>query len=789
MTGGVTMTLAFCGLVPVSVCANGGVVTHENRKHALPRSLAARSCEQHQRLIGSSSRKWTPTVARRGAAPSDVSAASATSASPGGKNGKTATNAAVATSGAVLEIEELTVQAGARDLLFVDDLKVFPKEFVGIVGANGAGKTTFLRSVTGEHELKLGQIRLARNAFLGYLPQQAVSGSSRSVWEEASSQMERLLRLERRMEELERAMMQQEGRNNNEAMRMAQELAEVMDEYSSAGGYDKDKIIADMLSGLGFAPEDWDRPCSELSGGWQMRVALARLLLSQPNVLLLDEPSNHLDRAAKAYVENFLASYPYAIILVSHERSLLDRCTAIVEFRGGKHYTFPGNYSFYLTERELRQQALEAQRARQQSEIDRLQGFVDRFGAKATKATAAKSKEKAIARMEKQLVEVPTDSLENSRRLVFTLPKAPPCHHVVLSVANLSVGWPGNPAPLLRNVNFEVERGQRLAIVGPNGQGKSTLLRTLAGLLAPVSGKVAHGDDRVSVGVFTQDLAADLPVHKTPLDYLSSEINEDATKLELRSALGNVGLSGDAAVRAIEMLSGGEKARVALAAFTVSKPAHNLLFLDEVSNHLSIESVEALCAGLQKWSDGTIILVTHDIRLIEAIATHSMVVKDGKVSDIFYGVPEHVKSVVLAEEYGNQPGQMASSSPNRGVRLEKGAHASVLVETEAATAAFHNGAESLTKEKKAHEQAERRRLRKEMDRAKKAIPKLEESIEKLEAALADVDAKMISVATDAGKLNELTAERRALEKKLEKAYADYEKSEQIVASACATDTE
>jgi len=670
----------------------------------------------------------------------------------------------IAESGAVLEVQDMNVQAGPRDLLFVEDLKILPKEVVGITGANGAGKTTFLKCLTGEYDCR-GIIRIARDSFLGYLPQQAVQpGNQKTVWEEASSQMVRLKKLEKAMADTQSRM--EEDPTDLGAM---QEYSNLIDQYAMLGGYDQDQKIGDMLKGLGFTESDWDRKVNSLSGGWQMRVALARLLLSEPNILLLDEPTNHLDIRAKQYLRQFLANYPFSVMFVSHDKPLLESATRIIELRGQKIHDYSGNYSYFLEERDRRQQALEAQRARQQEEIDKLQGFIDRFGAKATKASAAKSKEKAIERI--KLVEVPIDAEASTRRMALKIPKAPACKFETMKMVNCDVGWPGSPEPLIRNVNLTLEREQRLCIVGGNGQGKSTLLRTLGGLLEPFNGKVDSngvarvrlGDERVSVGVFTQDLAADLPIEKTPLEFLASEINPDAKMVELRSALGALGLSGDDAIRPIKFLSGGEKARVAVTAFTVANPAHNVLLWDEPSNHLDMESVNRLIDALKVF-DGTVVLVTHDERLIKALGTHSVIVQNGKMSDVYFGVPPQVLEIVQHSDDGCTT-----------ERLKLNGHASQRMSSSSDSDSDDD------RKKRTQDNEERRRLRKEYDRAKKSIPKLELKIEELENSIGKLDDDLAAAGTNMSKVRELAAKRSNLQKELDTTYEQYEAAEGIMA--------
>uniref|UniRef100_A0A7S3A8W5 Probable ATP-dependent transporter ycf16 n=1 Tax=Rhodosorus marinus TaxID=101924 RepID=A0A7S3A8W5_9RHOD len=526
------------------------------------------------------------------------------------------------TSGAVLKINDVLLQAGSRDLLSFDEFKVMPRDRIGLVGPNGTGKTSLLRAISGEFPMARGRIALLPGKTIGYLPQQAVSGSERSVWDEASSQMHRLNAAEKDVREAELAVKEDPSTLNLTWL----EKASV--DFEAAGGFSKDEKIGNMLTGLGFSRGDWSRKCSELSGGWGMRVALARLLLSEPDLLLLDEPTNHLDVRTKAYLRSFLMQYPYSIVVVSHDALVLNDLTRIVDVRGGRLEFYTCNYSRFLQIRDQKDEQAVKIREKQDVQVEKLVGFITRFGAKATKGSAAQSKKKALEKLESKLVEAPAPT--EGRRANLNIPAAAPSARKCVELTDATIGWPGGPA-LIENVSVVLERGERLAIVGKNGCGKSTLMRTLAGLLPLQSGKRVLGDERVSIGVFTQDLAADLPFEKSPFEYIE-KLAPEKTVTEIRNVLGSLGLSGDSALREIQFLSGGEKARVALASFVIC--SYNVLMFDEPSNHLDMQTVEVLVEALATF-DGAMVLVTHDRRLVEKIATRVLVVEEGGSTRLF----------------------------------------------------------------------------------------------------------------------------------------------------------
>ena len=514
----------------------------------------------------------------------------------------------------MLRLDDVALSAGGQEIL--EDVRVHltPGARMGLVGRNGAGKTTLLRAMLGELTPDRGSVHRRGGIRVGWLPQHGVSGSDRSVWEEVSDVETPLTRLKQELADAERRM--EAGEPGG-----AEALADATEAFRLAGGFAEEQRIGSVLHGLGFDGESWKRPVDSFSGGWQVRVALARLLVSQPDVALLDEPTNHLDVHARSWLAGHLARMDCSLVIVSHDRHLLDRvCTEILELRRGHAYGYSGNFSSFLKQRAERRATQAATFEKQQAELAKLQRFVDRFGAKATKAAQARSKQKAIDRME--IVDAPErpDGLPR-----FRLPEAPESSYQVLELIQASVGWPGGD-PIVKAVDLSLERGMRLALLGPNGCGKSTLLRTLAGHNRPLQGQRRPGD-RLRMGVFHQDLASALPQDSTAVEHVQSAAPLAATQ-QVRSILGALGLSGDSALRAIGTLSGGERARVALAALAI-RPC-NALLLDEPTNHLDVETVDVLVDALRGF-EGGLLLVSHDRWVVEQLATHVGVVRDGRL--------------------------------------------------------------------------------------------------------------------------------------------------------------
>ncbi|DBB07409.1 TPA: hypothetical protein ACH3X3_008894 [Trebouxia sp. C0006] len=545
------------------------------------------------------------------------------------------------TAGANLILENVTVQAGHRDLLEDVSWRLMPGQRVGLVGANGCGKSTLLRCLSGHRRVDNGRLVVGNRVEMGYLEQTAVSGSDRTVWEEARSRMTELIEAEAAIDAASQAAsLGSKGADDG--------LQAAMDKFEAAGGYDADKRIANVLTGLGFKQEEWNKSCSEFSGGWQMRIALARLLLGpagqsassggQGGLLLLDEPTNHLDSAACKWLGAFLRNSSGGAVIVSHDQDLLqDACDQIVEVRGRQLHHYAGDYNLFLEQRELRSQQAASAALTQGKKIAELEGFVARFGAKASKASQAQSRAKQLEKIKSNMVAAPAasagDGPGDAKKVALKLPKAPPCHQEVLIMEDASIGW-GEPNglkdPLLTGVKLKVEKGQRVLVLGPNGAGKTTLLKVLSGAV-PIWGGMRHLGEGAKISVFSQDLAQDLPMDKKALEYVLEKARVDdvnITQEQGRQSLGALGLSGEMALARIGDLSGGEKARVALAAFALV-PC-NLLLLDEASNHLDAATINALTTALQAF-DGAIVAITHNKAFADSLhATHVLRVQGGK---------------------------------------------------------------------------------------------------------------------------------------------------------------
>ncbi|KAL3685846.1 hypothetical protein R1sor_003868 [Riccia sorocarpa] len=671
------------------------------------------------------------------------------------------------TSGAVLQVENLTLSAGDRDLISGGEWRLMPGQHTGIVGVNGCGKSTLLRAIVGALEFQSGSITLAPGTELAYLEQTAVSGSTRTVWNEVGS---RMVAVKSALHELELAGKAVEVAGEKELEAAIERLGKAQDRVEALDGYRIDETISGVLNGLGFETSDWTRSCQEFSGGWQMRIALARLLLAQKchlgrSLLILDEPTNHLDTKAKLWLAKYLKTVTAAVVLVSHEQKFLEEvCDHIVEVRGTKLHHYTGSYSKFLRTREAQQQqALQAYQA-QQAEIARLQNFVDRFGAKATKASAANSKKKAIERIRGEMLEVaPTaamgDAGGDKSRISVKLPKPPPCAREVISLKKAAVGY-DNCEPLLQNVNMKLETGMRLVILGPNGCGKSTLMRAMAGISAVKDG-TRHVGMGVEIGVFTQDLAQDLPGEKSGLDFVLEVAREkDVTITDgyARTALGALGLSGDAALRPIKALSGGEKARVALGVFML-RP-YNCLLLDEASNHLDHVSALGLARSLSEFQ-GALVAISHDQKFCEALnPTHiARVDPNGSVT---------VSNCIFGKVEASPNGMVSQSSPTKK-EVSNGTASKSEVETKN----LKSGRAELKPSQPSSYQD-----RKRVQQLRSLIEKKLKQLEDVEGQVAAFDEEMMRAGSDVKKAMEILEKKKKVEDEAREIELQWETMEQ-----------
>ncbi len=504
-------------------------------------------------------------------------------------------------------------------LLFEDaDWLITPESRLGLVGANGTGKSTVMKILAGLETLDYGSISRTKGISAGYLPQDGLTLSGRSIFAECMSVFDELHAMEKEMESLTRSMSELDH-TGAEYADVADRYQRLEHEFRARDGFTLEAEVGKVLTGLGFNRNDWTRQTEEFSGGWQMRIALAKLLLQKPNLLLLDEPTNHLDLEARNWLEEYLASYPYAYVLISHDRYFLDvTVDRIAEIWNKKLHFYAGNYDQYLAAKTARKEQLESAYKTQRDRIEQLEVFINRFRYTATKAKQVQSRIKELEKIER--IEVP----EEEKVVHFSFPQPKPSGRIVAEFANVAKSYSDHQ--VFAGVNFMIERGERIALVGVNGAGKSTLIKLLAHTEQLTAGEYKLGHE-VHPDYFAQDQYKELDPEARILDDLG-ELSPSSTQTQLRSLLGCFLFSGDDVFKRIGVLSGGERNRYALLKMLLH-PA-NFLLLDEPTNHLDLRAKDVLLEALMKYT-GTVVFVSHDRYFIDKLATRVFEIGEGKV--------------------------------------------------------------------------------------------------------------------------------------------------------------
>src|SRR5687768_10081536 len=517
----------------------------------------------------------------------------------------------------MIQLSNLTKTFGDRVLLDRVTWTVTDGDRVGLCGPNGAGKTTLLKMLAGLDEPDSGAIVRPADLTIGYLPQDGLSHSGRTIFEEASSAFQPLLDIKAEMHDIEHRL-GDASVPEAEHEAMLTRYAELQDRFRLSDGYNMDLRIATVLRGLGFSPEDAERPCETFSGGWQMRIALAKLLLGRPNLLLLDEPTNHLDLDARNWLEEYLSAYPYAVILVSHDRYFLDTVvTRITDLNLRKLTDYVGNYSKYVDQRDAMLERLRQAKREQDEEVARVKMFIDRFRYQATKAAQVQSRIKLLEKV------VPIEVPPERKRIHFTFPKCSKSGRTVFEIKHARKAY--GDLVVFRDLTLHIERSDRIALVGPNGAGKSTLMRLLSGEEVPSAGTCTIGH-QVVTEYFAQDEATRLDPALTVYETLAAGSPHNMVPA-IRNILGGFLFSGDDVYKKAAVLSGGERTRLAVARMLL-RPSNTLL-LDEPTNHLDLDSKDVLLDALEDYG-GTLIFVSHDRYFVEKLATKIIEIGHGQ---------------------------------------------------------------------------------------------------------------------------------------------------------------
>ena len=519
----------------------------------------------------------------------------------------------------MLSLQNAGKRFGPRVLFLEANWLIRSREKTALVGANGTGKSTIMKVLAGLESLDYGSVQQTRGMSIGYLPQEGLALAGRTVFEECLTVFDELRDMEREIERLagQLAALDHAGPEYEAA---AERYSMLQERFHALDGYALDAQVGGVLTGLGFGKEDWGRQTDEFSGGWQMRIALAKLLLAKPNLLLLDEPTNHLDLETRNWLEDYLRTYPFGYILISHDRYFLDvTIDRTVEIWNKRLNIYQGNYTKYLSQKDERRTQLEAAYRNQRLQIEHLESFINRFRAQATKAKQVQSRIKELEKIER--IEIP----EEEPVIHFRFPQPPPSGRMVVEAEGLSKSY--GAKQVLSSVRFSIERGDRVALVGVNGAGKSTLIRLLTRAEAPTAGTVRLGHNVVSE-YFAQDQYKVLNGESRMLEDISSAAHK-VPEQALRSLLGCFLFSGDDVFKPLGVLSGGERNRYALARILVSPS--NFLLLDEPTNHLDMRAKDVLLEALAAFS-GTVVFVSHDRYFIDRLATRVLEVENGAVT-------------------------------------------------------------------------------------------------------------------------------------------------------------
>ena len=621
----------------------------------------------------------------------------------------------------MIQLQSASKRYGPKVLFEGVDWMVTPQDRVGLVGGNGTGKTTILKVLGGLESIDTGEVNRTKGITIGYLPQDGLELRGRTVFDECLSVFDALKAKQREMEDLAHRLSDLDP-ESIEYAEAADRFSSLDAEFRNHDGYALEAKVGTVLTGLGFPKDDWSRRTEEFSGGWQMRIALGKLLLEQPNMLLLDEPTNHLDLEARNWLEDYLSNYPFAFVLISHDRYFLDiTVRKIVELWNKRIHFYPGNYEKYVKQKEERQGQLIAAYKNQQDRIEQLEAFINRFRYQATKAKQVQSRIKELEKIDR--IEIPPEE----KTIHFSFPQPQPSGRIVAEFKNVSKAY--GAKLVLDKVDFYIERGERVALVGVNGAGKSTLIKLLSGVEPLTAGDYKTGHN-VSIDYFAQDQYKELDPSARLLDDLSSVAN-GKTITELRSLLGCFLFSEDEVFKQIGVLSGGERNRYALARLLLNPS--NFLLLDEPTNHLDLRAKDVLLESLQEFN-GTVVFVSHDRYFIDKLATRVFEIENREVR-VF---PGNYEDYLFRKAQQNEPP----------------------VETATIVAAIE-AAKPAVPAKKVNPQ----KLKGLEDRAQK----LEDRIAELEAIIAQLESALssfVSAEETARKSMQLSAARKQLEQTL-----------------------
>ena len=639
----------------------------------------------------------------------------------------------------MIHLANLSVAFSGQAVIDQVSWHIGPRDRIGLVGNNGSGKSTLMRIIAGLQQPDEGDVVCAKGVTMGYLPQDGVVHEGQTLYDETVSVFGDLIRMQEEESELLTGLTNLDE-DDPEFRRLAARYGDIQEELRLRDGYQLEKHVEKVLIGLGFSHDEMERDCGEFSGGWQMRIALAKVLLARPNMLLLDEPTNYLDLEARVFLKDWLRDYEHAILMVSHDRYFLDQVIGrITDIHDGNLSDYHCDYSQFLIEREERVQRLAARAERLQAERERIQAFINRFRYQANKAALVQSRVKQLEKLE----EIKLPSVR--KKIRFNFPQPERAGKVALEVENLAAGY-GEDPNILNGVDFRLVRGEKVALVGVNGAGKSTLMKVLAGKLEPRSGGFRLGHN-VDQDYFAQEIQKTLDPDATVYQTLERSCPFDMIP-RLRSMLGAFLFSGDEIDKRVSVLSGGERNRLALARMLLAPS--NLLLMDEPTNHLDLDAKEVLLKALQVF-EGTVLFVSHDRYFLDHLATKIYAIKDGELYVYPGTYPDFLTHMEKRGDNGNLEDKVASAADTE----------------KAATKA----------ERVALWKAEKRQQR-EIENLEKKMVKLEEEIarreEKIQALLRQMAQPELAINFTG--LEKLSQEKDLQAKELEKLSDEWEQS-------------
>ena len=635
---------------------------------------------------------------------------------------------------AFVQFSQVSLAFGDRDILKNVSVNLMTGTKAALTGANGAGKSTLIKVMAGLIQPDSGTYSCQKDTRIAYLPQSGLTHHGCTLKEEADRAFAFGFELQKQIDE----MGEQAAKNPDSAENLHIKQAELIARLEESGWHRREATAESVLLGLGFSHEDLSRQTEEFSGGWQMRIALAKALMQNPDILLLDEPTNYLDIEARDWLEKFLVNYKGAFLLVSHDRYFLDvTVNEVFELFGGDLKRYKGNFTHYEQVRELELKTLIAEYEKQQDEIEKLQDFIRRFGVQATKAAQAQERQKQLDKILAQKIEIP----ESLKKIHFKFPQAPHAGNLVMRTKGLSKTYDGQKY-IIKDLDLVVENGEMLVVAGRNGAGKSTLLRMLAGVDWTSDGEIIPGAG-VKIGYFSQDNAETICGTESILDYIESRAPTELIP-KVRDMLGSFLFRGDDVFKPLNVLSGGEKSRIALLQLLLSP--NNLLILDEPTNHLDMHSKDVLMNALKDFG-GTVILVSHDRGFIEGLATRVLELKPGQHRE-FPGDYKYYMERMEAEALGQVEAPGAKEKPVPEPVKSEG--------------------------KRSWE--EQKRLDAERRKAERAVAKIEEEISKTEEEKSVLEAKLSlpEVYSNGAKAKEIQTKINEIAMRLEKLTEDWE---------------